>query len=77
MKTVLKILLALSLIPLLSTCGKKEVKKPKILFLLADDMSYPYSEIFGETYVKTPNIAKLAKKGINHGLNAQTPPLSS
>ena len=64
MKSVLKIILALCLVPVLTTCVKKEPKHPNILFLLADDWSYPYAEIFGETYVHTPNIAKLAKTGM-------------
>ncbi len=64
MKTVFKIILALSLIPVFTTCGKKEVKQPNILFLLADDWSYPYSEIYGESYVKTPNLEKLTHNGV-------------
>ena len=46
------------------TCQKKENPKPNILFLLADDWSYPYSSVFGENYIPTPNIEKLAQKGI-------------
>jgi len=64
MKRALQIILAFSLIPLLTTCVKKEPKQPNILFILADDWSYPYSEIFGETYVRTPNLANLSKTGI-------------
>lgn len=64
MNSISKICIALSLIPALTTCAKKESVKPNILFILADDWSYPYSEIYGETYVRTPNIEKLAQRGI-------------
>jgi arylsulfatase A-like enzyme len=64
MRSFLKIILALSVIPFFTTCLKKETMQPNILFILADDWSYPYSEIFGETYVRTPNLAKLSKTGI-------------
>jgi len=39
-------------------------KKPNILFLLADDMSYPYASVYGEKNIKTPNIERLAKHGV-------------
>jgi len=38
--------------------------RPNILFLLADDFSYPYTSVYGDKIVKTPNIERLAKKGI-------------
>lgn len=38
--------------------------KPNILFLLADDFSYPYASVYGDKTVKTPNIERLAKQGI-------------
>jgi arylsulfatase A-like enzyme len=37
--------------------------KPNILFLLADDFSYPYASVYGDTIVKTPKIERLAKQG--------------
>ena len=39
-------------------------KKPNILFLLADDLSYPYASVYGDKIVKTPNIDKIAKQGV-------------
>lgn len=39
-------------------------KKPNILFLLADDMSYPYASVYGEKNIRTPNIDRLAKNGV-------------
>ena len=38
--------------------------KPNILFLLADDLSYPYASVYGDKIVKTPNIDKIAKQGV-------------
>ena len=37
--------------------------KPNILFLLADDFSYPFSSAYGDKIVRTPNLEKLAKNG--------------
>ena len=39
-------------------------QRPNILFLLADDFSYPFASVYGDKVVKTPNIERLAKKGI-------------
>lgn len=38
--------------------------KPNILFLLADDFSYPFTSVYGDKIVKTPNIERLAKQGV-------------
>ena len=38
--------------------------KPNILFLLADDLSYPYASVYGDKIVKTPNIDRIAKQGV-------------
>jgi len=65
MRKVIKLFLLICMVPFLITCaGKEDKPKPNILFLLADDWGYPYSEIFGESYVHTPNLANLAKTGI-------------
>lgn len=65
MRSLIKFLVVICLVPLFVTCASKEIKpRPNILFLLADDWSYPYSEIYGETYVRTPNIEKLTHSGI-------------
>ncbi len=41
-----------------------EAQPPNILFILADDMSYPFSSVYGDQVVKTPNLEKLAQHGI-------------
>jgi N-sulfoglucosamine sulfohydrolase len=37
---------------------------PNILFILADDMSYPYSSVYGDPVLKTPNLERLAQHGV-------------
>jgi len=39
-------------------------QQPSILFILADDMSYPYSSVYGDQVVKTPSLERLAQHGI-------------
>ena len=37
---------------------------PNILFLIADDMSYPFSSVYGDKMVPTPNLEKIAQHGV-------------
>ncbi len=39
-------------------------QQPNILFILADDMSYPFSSVYGDPVVKTPNLERLAQHGV-------------
>jgi len=39
-------------------------QQPNILFIIADDMSYPYSSVYGDQVVKTPNLERLAQHGV-------------
>src|SRR6187551_2642353 len=39
-------------------------RAPNILFLLADDMSYPYCSVYGDKLIKTPNMAAIAEHGM-------------
>lgn len=43
---------------------KNNVERPNILFCLADDVSFPYFGAYGSSWVRTPNIDKLAASGI-------------
>ncbi len=38
--------------------------KPNILLILSDDHSYPYLSIYGDKNLKTPNLDKLAQRGV-------------
>lgn len=44
-------------------CHKPESDKPNILFILADDWSYPFASIYGDSLVRTPNLERLAEHG--------------
>ncbi len=44
--------------------NKPGVKHPNIIFILADDMGWMDSEIYGSRYYQTPNINRLAQKGM-------------
>lgn len=39
-------------------------KRPNILFVLADDWSYPHAGAYGDNIVKTPNFDKVAANGV-------------
>lgn len=72
-----KIPLSLVAVSLASTAlyaADKEVKKPNIIFILADDLGYSELGCFGNTFNETPNIDKLAQNGIkfSNAYTAQT-----
>lgn len=48
----------------LNISTKIEDKKPNILFILADDWSYPFAGFYGNKDLKTPNLDALAKTGV-------------
>ncbi|GAB2557753.1 sulfatase family protein [Spirosoma aerophilum] len=52
------LLLALGLLAL-----NQKPRRPNILFILADDWSYPYASIYGDKTIKTPNLTRLAQHG--------------
>jgi len=63
--------LVVALTPLLLLGGasatgwaKKPVRRPNILFALADDQSYPYASAYGTRGVYTPAFDQVAKSGI-------------
>lgn len=45
--------------PLSPTAGK-----PNILFVIADDWSYPHAGTYGDKVIKTPNIDRMAREGV-------------
>jgi len=42
----------------------KEIEKPNIIYILADDLGYGDVGVYGQTKIETPNIDGLAKEGI-------------
>ncbi|MEQ8532876.1 MAG: sulfatase-like hydrolase/transferase, partial [Imperialibacter sp.] len=39
------------------------VKQPNVLFLIADDWSYPHAGIYGDPVVRTPTFDRIAREG--------------
>ena len=58
MKTIQTILFCLF------TILTAEVKKPNILFAIADDWGWPHAGSYGDNVVKTPTFDKIAKEGL-------------
>ena len=55
----------LSLKPLEALANiEKKSKKPNVVFILADDMGWMDSSLYGSKYYKTPNLVRLAKRGV-------------
>ncbi|MBN8821704.1 MULTISPECIES: sulfatase [unclassified Spirosoma] len=46
-----------------SACKEDKPARPNILFILADDWSYPYAGMYGDHTIKTPNLDRLAQHG--------------
>ncbi|MBA3438415.1 MAG: sulfatase [Pyrinomonadaceae bacterium] len=42
---------------------RQAIKRPNILFIIADDWSYPHAGIYGDKIVKTPNFDRVAREG--------------
>jgi arylsulfatase A len=53
---------------------KSKIKKPNIIFILADDLGYAELSCYGSDNYKTPNIDKLASQGLRF-TNAYASPL--
>src|SRR5215217_1736000 len=44
--------------------NKKVFQKPNVIYIYADDLGYGDLSCYGATKINTPNLDKLAKKGI-------------
>ncbi|MFN7141482.1 MAG: sulfatase, partial [Limisphaerales bacterium] len=42
----------------------KAQSRPNILFLIADDWSYPHASAYGDPIVKTPHFDRIAREGV-------------
>ncbi len=56
------ILLIISFV--ITSCSKSVDQKPNIIYILADDLGYGDLSVYGQDMFSTPNIDKLAKKGM-------------
>ncbi len=50
--------------PRLVSAGEPDLKRPNILFCLADDWSWPHAGIAGDKVVKTPTFDRVARQGV-------------
>jgi uncharacterized sulfatase len=60
----LKFIIAGLLVTLSIAVSAKKIEKPNILLILIDDMGYPAIGCYGNKMVPTPNIDKIAEKGV-------------
>lgn len=60
MKSPIKIACLLPFIPLTMQASQK----PNIIFILCDDMGYGDLACYGQKYISTPNIDRLAQEGM-------------
>ncbi len=58
-------------------CGRQEVKKPNVVFLLFDDLGYGDLGCYGQEKIETPNIDALASQGLLFTDMYTAAPLSS
>lgn len=66
LKKPFQFLFLLFVLGLLTTCKPTvdPAVKPNILFILADDWSYPFASVYGDPQVHTPNLERLATMGM-------------
>jgi len=58
-------ILSLTVLVFLCSCKNKDTnQKPNIIYILADDLGYAELGCYGQEKIETPNIDKLAEKGI-------------
>ena len=78
MKQIVSIaLLGLELVGLTSLQAETKNKKPNIIFIFADDWGYGDLSCHGSSFVKTPNIDKMASQGIDFANFQVNSPVSS
>jgi len=58
------VLISIGLLPIFMLAANKPVKKPNVLFILADDFGYHDMSSMGSKFYETPNIDKIAGQGM-------------
>ena len=53
------------LMPLLSACGEQQAEqKPNIIYIMCDDLGYGDLACYGQSYIRTPNLDRMASEGM-------------
>ena len=53
------------LMPMLSACGSQtEEQKPNIIYIMCDDLGYNDLACYGQQYINTPNLDRMASEGM-------------
>ncbi len=55
---------AVSLVVGITSLSAAEIKKPNVVFILADDLGYTDLAVYGSKYYETPNLDKMAARGL-------------
>lgn len=58
------VLVCLIITTLIQSCNKSEKVRPNFIFIITDDISYNDIRCYGNSFVQTPNIDRLASEGI-------------
>ena len=62
--TRLLMLLSASSIALSASAKEKTAQRPNIIYIMCDDMGYVDLGCYGQPYISTPNIDRMAREGI-------------
>ena len=57
-------LLSASSIALSASAKEKTAQRPNIIYIMCDDMGYGDLGCYGQPYISTPNIDRMAREGI-------------
>ena len=53
------------LLPMVTSCGgSSEIKQPNIIYIMCDDLGYNDLACYGQQYINTPNLDRMAKEGM-------------
>ena len=54
-----------AMMPLMSACsGQQEAQKPNIIYIMCDDLGYNDLACYGQQYINTPNLDRMAGEGM-------------
>ena len=55
-----------AMLPLMTACGDKqpEAQKPNIIYIMCDDLGYNDLACYGQQYINTPNLDRMAQEGM-------------